>query len=155
MVDEAGDGANGHFASQLASFRRIMNNERLIHLKRFYSILDRLEQNIGGAKTLADCSGRMVWPRRGVYFFREAGEVRSDSSEGPRIVRVGTHALKTGAGTKLWSRLSTHKGQRNGGGNHRGSFRLILGTALIHRWFIWPIVLRVPTAGESFPPLLF
>jgi hypothetical protein len=112
-----------------------MDNERLEHLIRFYSILDKLEKTIGGARTLADCRGRMGWPARGVYFFREAGENRSDSGEDPRIVRVGTHALKAGGGTKLWGRLSAHRGQlRSGGGNHRGSiFRLIVGTALIKR----------------------
>jgi hypothetical protein len=77
----------------------------------------------------------MKWPARGVYFFREAGENRSDTGEGPRLVRVGTHALKAGGSTTLWERLSTHRGQlRSGGGNHRGSiFRLIVGTALIAR----------------------
>ena len=110
-----------------------MSERRLGHLIRFYSILDALERNIGGARKLADCSGRMRWPARGVYFFREAGEMRADTGEGPRIVRVGTHALKAGGGTKLWNRLSAHRGQQNGGGNHRGSiFRLIVGTALIN-----------------------
>jgi len=91
-------------------------------LVRFYSIIDRLEQSIGGQRRLADCSGRMTWPRRGVYFFRESGESRSDTGNGPRTVRVRTHALKTGSGTKLWTRLSQHKGQLStGGGNHRGS----------------------------------
>jgi hypothetical protein len=77
----------------------------------------------------------MEWPGRGVYFFRECGEYRSDTGEGPRIVRVGTHALKAGSGTKLWTRLSQHRGQPStGGGNHRGSiFRLIVGAALIRR----------------------
>jgi hypothetical protein len=97
-------------------------NDRLKHLSRFYSILDRLETSIGGARTLANCRGRMEWPARGIYFFREAGENRSESGDGPRIVRVGTHALKEGGSTKLWGRLSAHRGQlRNGGGNHRGS----------------------------------
>ena len=32
------------------------------HLIRFYALLDRLERGIGGARKLADCSGRMVWP---------------------------------------------------------------------------------------------
>jgi hypothetical protein len=77
----------------------------------------------------------MEWPGRGVYFFREPGEHRSDTGEGPRIVRVGTHALKAGSSTKLWTRLSQHRGQPStGGGNHRGSiFRLIVGAALIRR----------------------
>jgi hypothetical protein len=105
------------------------------HLARFYSLLDTLDRNIGGARTLASCSGRIDWPKRGVYFFGESGETRLDTGDGPRIVRVGTHALKTGSGTKLWTRLSQHKGQINTGrGNHRGSiFRLIVGAALIRR----------------------
>src|SRR5207302_7202856 len=105
------------------------------HLVRFYSILDELQDTIGGAHKLADCSGRLKWPGRGVYFFHESGEYRSDTGGGPRIVRVGTHALKAGSGTKLWTRLSQHKGQPStGGGNHRGSiFRLIVGAALISR----------------------
>jgi hypothetical protein len=62
-------------------------------------------------------------------------EVRSDSGSGPRIVRVGTHALTKSSGTKLWRRLSQHRGQQKaGGGNHRGSiFRLIVGTAIMAR----------------------
>ncbi len=112
-----------------------MTIKRLEHLVRFYSILDELENRIRGARTLADCSGRKEWPKRGVYFFRESGENRSDTGQGPRIVRVGTHALKVGSKTKLWSRLSQHKGrQTSGGGDHRGSiFRLIMGAALINR----------------------
>jgi hypothetical protein len=110
-----------------------MSDERIKHLMRFYSILDTLEQKIGGARRLADCSGRIAWPSKGVYFFREPGELRSDSGNGPRIVRVGTHALRTGSSARLWTRLSQHKGQeKSGGGNHRGSlFRLIVGSALI------------------------
>lgn len=109
------------------------SDDRLTHLIEFYAILDALEKNIGGARTLADCTGRLTWPGRGVYFFREAGELRSDSGEGPRIVRVGTHALREGGSTRLWTRLSQHKGQAGtGGGNHRGSiFRLIVGASLI------------------------
>ncbi len=112
-----------------------MGSERLEHLLRFYSMLDRLEKNIGGARTLADCSGRCGWPKRGVYFFREPGQSRTDTGEGSRVVRVGTHALRTESGTKLWSRLSQHKGQLStGGGNHRGSiFRLIVAASLISR----------------------
>ncbi len=101
----------------------------------FYELLSILEQRLDGPRSLSRSSGRMNWPQRGVYFFREGGEGRTDTGLGPRIVRVGTHALKAGAGTKLWTRLSQHKGQvRSGGGNHRGSiFRLIVGAALIER----------------------
>lgn len=73
----------------------------------------------------------MGWPLRGVYFFMEPGERREQSGEGRRIVRVGTHALKVGSRSTLWNRLAQHKGQRSGGGNHRGSiFRLLVGAAL-------------------------
>ena len=112
-----------------------MATERDLHLKRFYQLLSDLEQQIGGTRKLVDCVGRMDWPQRGIYFFREPGENRSDTGLGPRIVRVGTHALKAGSSTKLWTRLSRHRGQaKSGGGNHRGSiFRLIVGAALIER----------------------
>ncbi|MGE0826046.1 MAG: hypothetical protein AB7G75_36840 [Candidatus Binatia bacterium] len=105
---------------------------RLDDLVRFYRILNRLEARCGGRRTLATCTGKTPWPPRGVYFFMEAGEGRTDSGEGLRIVRVGTHALKRGSRTTLWTRLSQHGGQqRSGGGNHRGSiFRLLVGTAL-------------------------
>ena len=112
-----------------------MNIRRLNHLDRFYSILSALEKSLGGARKLSDCSGRMNWPRRGIYFFFEPGERRSNTGDGSRIVRVGTHAIKSGSGTKLWTRLSQHRGQvLLGGGNHRSSiFRLIVGAALIER----------------------
>jgi hypothetical protein len=113
-----------------------MSDRRLPDLIRFYSILNRLEKTIGGPRALADCRGRMKWPARGVYFFCEAGENRSDTGEGPRVVRVGTHALKAGGSTTLWGRLSTHRGQlRSGGGNHRGSiFRLSRHSIDRPRW---------------------
>ncbi len=107
--------------------------KRIDDLKRFYAILDVLSEKTGGTRLLSDCTGRMDWPLRGVYFFQEPGEIKTDTGAGPRIVRVGTHALKTGSRTTLWNRLSQHRGQaKTGGGNHRGSiFRLIVGTALM------------------------
>ena len=70
-----------------------MSDKRLEHIKHFYKILDLLEEKVGGKRLLAECDGRMDWPKRGVYFFFEPGESRSTSGEGPRVVRVGTHAL--------------------------------------------------------------
>lgn len=106
---------------------------RLEDVKRFYGLLARLEERLGGTARLADCTGRLPWPKRGVYFFMEPAEFRTDSGSGLRVVRVGTHALKQGSGTTLWTRLAQHKGQmRSGGGNHRASvFRRLVGTALI------------------------
>lgn len=113
--------------------------ERLKDLIKFYDTLSRLEDKIGGRRRLANCNGRMQWTERGVYFFMEDGEKRTDSGTGHRIVRVGTHALTTGSQTTLWKRLSQHKGTDNsGGGNHRGSiFRLIVGTAIEKDHPIW------------------
>ena len=112
-----------------------MSDRREHHLLQFYDLLARLERNLGGACRLSECSGKMGWPQRGVYFFREAGEIRTDTGDGPRVVRVGTHALKADAKTSLWNRLSQHRGTvKSGGGNHRGSiFRLIAGAALMER----------------------
>ena len=63
-----------------------MHADRLNDLKRFYELLLILEDRLGGARRLLDCSGKMPWPRRGVYFFMEEGELRSDSGGGSRIV---------------------------------------------------------------------
>jgi hypothetical protein len=104
-------------------------------VKVFYELIAELECLAGPRRLLAECSGRMPWPKRGVYFFFENGEVRTDSGAGPRVVRVGTHALAPGSSTLLWNRLSQHRGSAaSGGGNHRGSvFRLIVGAALAAR----------------------
>ena len=101
----------------------------------FYAHLRELERRIGGKRILADCDGRMDWPDRGVYFFFEPGENRSGSGDGPRVVRIGTHALTAKSGTSLWDRLRQHRGTLHpSGGNHRGSiFRLLIGEALIRR----------------------
>lgn len=66
---------------------------RLSDLRRFYELMGRLERKLGGLRYLVNCHGRMGWPVRGVYFFFEDGENRSDSGEGQKVVRVGTHAL--------------------------------------------------------------
>ena len=109
--------------------------ERIADTVRFYELLTCLERRVGGSRMLAVCDGRMGWPRRGVYFFFEEGEKRGESGNGPRVVRVGTHALTATSRTSLWNRLSQHRGNaKSGAGNHRGSiFRLIVGIALARR----------------------
>lgn len=106
---------------------------RSASLDELYRLLADLEQRCGGKRRLATCDSK-GWPKRGVYFFFEEGEFREDGHT-PRVVRVGTHALRP-SGTSLWDRLSQHKGNtggsRPGGGNHRGSiFRMHVGTALM------------------------
>jgi hypothetical protein len=89
-----------------------------------------------GPRCLGDCRGTDGWPRYGVYFFCEPGEIRTNGDD--RVVRVGTHALTTTSRTTLWGRLRQHRGHlaghRPGGGNHRASvFRRHVGAALIRR----------------------
>lgn len=104
-------------------------SSRFDDLIRFYKLLGRLEEKIGGARTLVACHGAMDWPQRGVYFFMEKGENRTDTGQGKRIVRVGAHALEPHHKTRLWNRLAQHKS-----GNHRASiFRLIVGTAIMDK----------------------
>lgn len=44
---------------------------RLQDIKRFYEILDTLWEKHGRYRTLAESTGQMDWPQRGVYFFFE------------------------------------------------------------------------------------
>ena len=82
------------------------NRDRLQDLIRFYGILSRLEESLRGKRVLRECHGRLTWPRRGLYFFFEEGKRRSDSGEGSRVTRVGTHAASAGSRTTLWRRLA-------------------------------------------------
>lgn len=95
--------------------------------------MDELEKKNIQKRFLYNSHGRQDWPEKGVYFFFEDTEYRTDSGSGLRITRVGTHALKNNSKTTLWKRLSQHKGIiKNGAGNHRGSiFRLLVGTAIM------------------------
>lgn len=110
---------------------------RAADLDRLYDLFDGLAERTGGMRRLRDCTGYMDWPERGVYFFFADDETR-DSSDHPRLTRVGTHAVSSGSGTSLWNRLRTHRGAKSGtyegGGNHRGSvFRKRVGEAMIER----------------------
>jgi hypothetical protein len=108
---------------------------RLVDLKQLYCLLDCLGSAVGGKRYLGTCNGRLEWPQRGVYFFFEPGELRSDTGTNPRVVRVGTQAITNGSRTTLWGRLAQHRGSRGGAsGNHRGSiFRSLVGTAIQRR----------------------
>ena len=128
---------------QLAWFKRRLaglttrgsGSSRVVDTVRFYELLGRIEERFGGRRILAECDGRMDWPKRGVYFFFEEGEERQRSGSGGRVVRIGTHALTEKSKTTLWQRLSQHRGNAaDGGGNHRGSiFRLLVGVSLAGR----------------------
>lgn len=118
-------------------------------LNRFYSLLSRLEASAVQGRPLRSYTKPTIFPRRGVYFFREPGEYRSPACSDLRIVRVGTHAVSAGAKSTLWGRLRTHLGTRHGAGNHRSSiFRLHVGAALLAREGV-----SIPTwgIGSSMP----
>ncbi|WP_284746289.1 hypothetical protein [Amycolatopsis sp. RTGN1] len=109
-----------------------MRSERELHLSEFYASLVMLADRLDGTRSLSNCTGRDGWPTHGVYFFFEHGELRTNGE--PRVVRVGTHALRDTSRTTLWNRLAQHRGTQAGGGNHRGSiFRQHVGSALIDR----------------------
>ena len=104
------------------------SQSRLANLRHFYEILATLEHKVGGARTLDNCDSKTGWPERGIYFFLEPGEFRSDFGDGLRVVRVGTHAVTSGSRRKLWTASDKHKGtNRPSGGNHRGSIFRLLG----------------------------
>jgi hypothetical protein len=104
--------------------------------ERLYLAPGRLGAFLHGTRRLRECCGGGDFPRHGVYFFYEPGEVRADGSD--RIVRVGTHALTATSQATLWGRLRQHRGHLGGshpgGGNHRASvFRRHVGAAQIRR----------------------
>lgn len=107
-----------------------MNSEASLRsdIGRLNYYTKRLWQAQNGGRRIAEASGRMNWPARGVYLVLE--DDPSSHSGVPRIARVGTHAVSSGSQTSLWDRLSTHRGTVVGGGSHRSSiFRLHVGRA--------------------------
>lgn len=104
------------------------------NIMEFYNHIYNLAENTGGIFRFSECNGRMLWPKRGVYFIVDFHEKCLFSNGRPRIVRIGTHAVSNGSKSTLWNRLKTHKGTGDGGGNHRGSiFRLHVGNAIIKK----------------------
>ncbi|MGA9350901.1 MAG: DUF6884 domain-containing protein, partial [Anaerolineae bacterium] len=120
---------------QLSWLNRVLSaGNRIRHLDEFYDLLVKLRHGLGGSRILKDCTGRMPWPKRGVYFVFEPNELRASDILMQRVVRVGTHAVSRGSRSTLWSRLRTHRGRASGGGNHRSSiFRLHVGAAMIEK----------------------
>jgi len=113
--------------------RHIEQPQRERDIARLYQILRRLESGVGGKRLMSECTGQQGWPKSGVYFFFEPGEIRMNALE-PRVVRVGTHGVSCGSKATLWNRLRTHRGTSDGVGNHRSSiFRLHVGAAISAR----------------------
>lgn len=112
---------------------------KLSDIEQFYALLGDLQERIGGPYYLSRFDGWLQLPKRGAYFFFEASETRTDSGDGGRVVRVGTHALRLNSKSTLAQRLRQHRGAADGTGNHRGSiFRLLIGQALIAKGIVGP-----------------
>lgn len=121
------------------------NKNILNDLNRFYILLKKLREGLGGEVLLSQADGKRNWPEKGVYFFFESNEFRKTSPFERRVTRIGTHAISKGSKSTLWTRLRTHRGGTNLGGNHRGSiFRLHVGKSIIQSEG-----LQLPTWGEG------
>jgi hypothetical protein len=83
-----------------------MSSGRLEDLIRFYSILNTLESRLGGVRKLSAFTGRMDWPKRGVYFFQELGECRLDRGIGLRLSRTPV------SDPSDFNWISLHRGKR-------------------------------------------
>lgn len=102
-------------------------------LKRLYAGLDSLTES-GGVLSLPEALEQTQLPQKGVYIFLDPEEVRHVGTGGPRVVRIGTHAVSEGSKATLRNRLRTHRGTGAGIGSHRSSiFRLHIGAALMRR----------------------
>ncbi|MEZ0606179.1 DUF6884 domain-containing protein [Paraburkholderia sp. IW21] len=102
---------------------------RVRDLKKLYAIIDDA-RTMGLTFKFSNFSQARI-PKRGVYVFLDPRE-QNFTKSGPRIVRIGTHAVSLESKSTLRTRLRSHFGQVDGAGNHRGSiFRLHVGRALL------------------------
>jgi len=112
---------------------RLLQPHRDQDVDRLYQTLRSLESGLGGKRLMSECAAQQGWPKSGLYFFFEPGELRADMAA-PRVIRVGTHRVSRGSRATLWNRLRTHRGTGKGLGNHRSSiFRLHVGAAISKR----------------------
>lgn len=102
---------------------------RVRDLTKLYRYIDTAREN-GFTFKFSELSDTKL-ARRGVYVFLDPHE-KNFLNNGPRIVRIGTHAVSSESKSTLRTRLRSHFGQMDGGGNHRGSiYRLHVGRALL------------------------
>ena len=77
-------------------------------IERFYALLKRLEERVGGLHLIKDFPSVVPPTAKGVYFIFESGEVRRCQPDRPRVVRVGTHGLTARSRSTIWTRLFEH-----------------------------------------------
>ncbi|MEV4252374.1 hypothetical protein AB0J52_04300 [Spirillospora sp. NPDC049652] len=133
----------------------ITREDRRLATNRFYAILDELAERLGGPRLLKDSTPSDGWPQQGVEFFFENGQTRAGDHR-LRVVRVGSHALRSTSRTTLWTRLAQHRGPVSGSkagvGNHRGSiFRQHVGSALLQTGQ-WPAEVQTSWTQTKVSP---
>lgn len=107
-------------------------NDKIDKVKQLYDVVYYVANKTSGIRLLSECTGKMDWPKKGLYYILDFSEYSIAQNSSPKIIRVGTHAVSQGSKSTLWNRLKTHKGLNNGGGSHRSSvFRLHIGNAII------------------------
>lgn len=110
---------------------------RIRDLTRLYDLIGRVRED-GRTFRLRDLGAQNL-PLRGVYVFLDPAEFNFRGT-GPRIVRIGTHAVSLGSKSTLKTRLRNHLGLGNGSGSHRGSiFRLHVGRAMLEVGYAAPV----------------
>lgn len=131
---------------------------RAASLSRFYDLLWLAEQRFG-LHHFGDTStwrANPVFPRSGVYFVFEKGELREGRADWHRVVRVGTHWVSTvrrGSTADLPRRLGNHYGSVSGDRGANSVFRVHIGSALAGgqpEWWLGPDRRELPieTVGE-------
>jgi hypothetical protein len=133
------------------------DSDRLSYIRRFYDVMTVLQERLGGMKSFESDGVPIEKKAKGVYFFFDTHQPRSDSGDGPRVVRIGTHGVSAGAKSTIRQRLRQHMGStRSGGGGHRGSvFRHLVGLSLIERGAADPSIwsMKSPSKAERLKEL--
>jgi len=86
------------YEEQIDYLRKILNINKI---KQLYQNLIYLANETCGIRRLKDCSGKMYWPKKGVYFIMDYSECSIVSGSMPKVVRVGTHAVSKGSKSSL------------------------------------------------------
>ena len=105
-----------------------MPDKRIAHLQDLYSLLSQLETALGERGRLLIAVVVLDGHNVEFTFYRTVERIGQDTGSGPRVVRIGAHALISASTHEALAGLSQHRDQMRGGsGNDRGSiFRLIV-----------------------------
>ncbi len=111
---------------------------RLKDRRRFYALMDALCRRCGGMQFRRNARDRMSRFERGVCFFFDPSERRTDSGNGPRVVHIGTQAPTDPSGSALGTGFRQHRGtfessQPDAGNGPHFAFGQHVGAAMVAR----------------------